>query len=286
MAETNDFDEFYNASIAPSIGRMRAESKKADRWGTTGILSFTAFITIGYLGTMQNLIPGFGWYMLILIAISIVALVKYKNNNDTFVDDFKSSVITKIVDHISPGVQFKPDECISSVDYERSSLYRYQYEDYSGSNLMEGNIDGSQFLFSELYTSYVDGRTRIPIFKGLFFVLQMPFAFSGCTYVWSQDNVQLARSVYDEAYRLFPMPDVSDVGFGDAAFEDVFSVCSTYPAEAVAILTPALRERLVAISQNAQHPVSFSFVAGNMYTAIASANELLEPARYAPGNKD
>ena len=75
MTETNDFDEFYNASIAPSIGRMQTESKKADRWGTIGILSFTAFITIGYLGTMQNLIPGFGWYMLILIATTLLLMI-------------------------------------------------------------------------------------------------------------------------------------------------------------------------------------------------------------------
>ena len=286
MAETDEFDEFYNASIAPSISRLQAECKKADRWGTIGLLSFVASMIIGYLGMMQHLIPGYGLYLLILIILAVVALVKYRNNNDTFVDDFKSAVITKIVDHIAPGVQFKPDEYISPVDYERSSLYRYQYENYTGGNLMEGNIDGLSFLFSEVYTNYVDGTTPITIFKGLFFVLQMPFSLSGCTYVWSQDNVQLARSLYDEAYRLFPMPDVSDVGFGDAAFEDSFTICSTYPAEAVAVLTPTVRERLLAISENAKNPVSFSFVGGYMYAAIASARELLEPDRYVPGNKE
>ena len=286
MAETTDFDELYNTGIAPSIGRLQAECKKADRWGMTGLLSFVVLMIIGYLGMMQNLIPGYGLYMFILIVVAVVALVKYKNNNNTFIDDFKTAVITKIVDHIAPGVQFKPDEYVSPVDYERSSLYRYQYEDYTGGNLMEGNLNGGYFLFSEVEASYVDYKTRITIFKGLFFVLQTPFSFAGCTYIWPQDNVQLARSLYDEAYRLFPMPDVSDVGFGDPAFEDAFRVCSSYPAEATAILTPQVRERLLAISRNAGNPVSFSFVNGNMYVAVSSANELLEPARYVPGNKD
>ena len=157
---------------------------------------------------MQGIVPGYVIYVVLLLIIAIVALNKYKSNKNVFIEDFKDSIIRSIANHLCDDITYHPDEYIAEADYERSSLYRYYYENYTGSDLMEGSVEGLRFLFSQLLTTYVDGRTEITIFKGIFFAIQFPYSFSGCTYVWDQDALQLARSIYDEEYRLMPMPEV------------------------------------------------------------------------------
>jgi hypothetical protein len=286
MPETNDFDELYNTKLLPATARLRAECTKSDNWGIVALLSFVAFMVIAYLGMQQGIIPGYGWYVLLLIIIAVIGLSKYRSNKNIFTEDFKDSIIRSMINDLCDNVSYHPDEYIAAADYEQSSLYRYYYENYTGSDLMEGTVEGMRFLFSQLATSYVDVNTERNIFKGIFFAIQFPYGFSGCTYVWHQDAVQLARSIYDEDYRLMPMPAVDAVGTGDAAFEDCYCVYSTYAAEAISLLTPQMRQQLVLIARSAATPVSFSFVQGYMYVAIQSAKDLFAPSDYDPGDKD
>ena len=284
--DDNDFDNLYNSRLLPVMDQLRAECRKGNKWATVGLLSFVAFMVVMYFGMMAGKIPYYGIYCVPLFALAIASLVMYTSKRDAFTDDYKKLVINEIINHLCPGMEYKADECISAQDYELSSLYRYYYDYYSSNDFMSGTIDNVQFLFSELWTQYDDYRRHRTIFKGLFFAIQTNYAFTDSTYAWSRDTVQLAGSIYDEEYRLMPMPDVDDVGFGDKDFENYYRVCSTYPAEATTILTPSLRTKFTEISQLAPAPVSFSFVNGNLYMAIQHSEDLLEPPDRDPDDKE
>ncbi len=282
----NDFENLYNSKLLPVMDKLRAECRKADNWGITGLLSFVAAMVIAYFGMMRGSIPFYGIYCIPLFSLAVISLFSYTRKSDVFTDDYKKYVIREIINYLSPGIDYEPDECINEQDYKLSCLYRYYYDYYSGNDFISGTVDNVHFQFSELWTQYDDGRQRPTIFKGLFFAIQTNYSFTGSTYGWSTDAVQLAVSIYDEEYRLMPMPDINDVGFGDKDFENHYQVCSTYPAEAAAILTPSLREKFTAISESARSPVSFSFVNGNLYIAIQYGGDLLEPSDYDPGDKE
>jgi len=82
------------------------------------------------------------------------------------------------------------------------------------------------------------------------------------------------------------MPDVNNIHFDDAEFDERFRVCSTWPAQAEEILSAGMRTNLLYISKAVKQPVSFSFAAGKCFIGLPVAGNLLEPSDYDPGDKE
>jgi hypothetical protein len=128
-----------------------------------------------------------------------------------FIESFKETVIHEIVSYLEPGLIYKPNEYISPVDYEKSSLFRKIYDNYNGSGLISGNYNNVKFYCSELETSYEKlpgGNAITTIFKGLFFAIPLKIYFPGGIYIWPKGEEQLTKNFMDEYYKLFPLPEV------------------------------------------------------------------------------
>jgi hypothetical protein len=286
--EQTEFDQFYASKIEPELGRLREECRQADHWGMTAffaaLLGFCTFL--GYqTGYLSGIVAS--WVFIGFAILVVLSVYKYTQRNDRFTEDYKAAVIKQIMDHICPGLVYKPGEYINTKEYKASSLFRHRFDYFDGDDYIEGRINNVSFHCSELHTEcdYSINR-QMTIFKGLFMVAAINKSFNGGTYVWPRGGTQYANSLMDQYIRLMPMPKVAAVHFEDEEFAQYFRVCSTWPSQATEILAPDMRNKMVALRKKLDTAISFSFVAGRCYIALPLSKDLLEPSGYDPGDKE
>jgi len=287
MEDIAGFEDFYAEKIGPVLPQLRKECRQMDGWGFTiigaGLLGFLCFI--GYHAEVLTGAQA-SWLFIFFAALVVFAVYKYAQRKDVFTADYKMAIITKIIDHICPGLVYKPGEAITAHEYKTSCLYRYRYDYFDGDDLIEGRIGNVSFHCSELdVQSDYAGNKQVTVFKGLFFVAEINERFSGGTYLWPRNRAQLSTSIMDERYRLLPMPETANVHFDDEAFTEQFRVCSTWPEQAKEILTDEIRSNLLHINSSMNIALSVSFVAGRCYIGVPLRDDLLEPSDYDPGDE-
>lgn len=275
MEEIKDFDSFYDIKLQPAMNILKMQKKHASKWGIAAIVAFTLIV---FSFVIEQTITG-----VICIILTVVCIYQYTKAKDTYVDSFKETIVKEIIDYLNPGMIYKPSKYVSSKAYKASGLFRHHYDYYDGDDYLEGTYKNVSFHCSELHTRYdsagiVTYKSEPTIFKGLFFIASINRSFRGGTYVWQREGEQLPASVMDESYRLIPLPHVYRVKMQNDQFEKYFTVCSTNPAEARAILNPPMMEHMVKFRTQLGRKITFSFVAGKCYVAIPIKEDLFEPA--------
>jgi Protein of unknown function (DUF3137) len=287
MEDIKNFESFYTIKLQPLIDSLKKEAGAAGNWGI--IVPVVAVLSIVILVAYQaDYIEGNGgWAIFGCIAAIAISVYFYANKNDRYTKDFKETIIKEIITYLHSGITYKPDEVIAKEDYKYSGLYRHKFDYYDGDDYMEGVYKNVPFRCSELHTKYerlgtgVMGSRLITIFKGLFFVAEINKVFSSGTYIWSSGVAQAGGSSIHQT-------NVFKIKLQDAhaGFEDHFSVYSTNPSEAGAILTNAMTERMVKFQQQVKHDMAISFVAGRCYVAIAIKEDLLEPSGFDTDDRE
>jgi hypothetical protein len=280
MEERKDFDQFYNDKLLPKMQQLRAEQKSMDKWKFIALGTFLASIalTLEWLEANRHI----GILVLVGFGFTLFCFIKYLHANDTFVDDYKEAIIKEIIDHLSPGIIYKPDKCVPEKEYMASSLFRSYYDNYSGEDYMTGVYNNVSFHCSEVET--MSGNNTI--FDGLFFTAKINSGFTTGTYVWDRNFEQLPASIMDEEYRLMPMPHVVRATSPNKSFNNYFSVCTTSSQQAGIILTAERIQRMVDLKEQLNATIAFSFVAGHAYVAIGAMQDLLDPAEYRADDKE
>jgi hypothetical protein len=286
--EQTAFDQFYASKLEPELGRLREECKRADGWGMTAL--FSALLGFAsFIGYHAEFLSGntAAWLFAFFAVLVVIAVYKYSQRNDRFTEDYKAAVIKQIMDHIYPGLTYKPGEFVSHKEYKSSSLFRHRFDYYNGDDYIEGVIDNIPFHCSELHTECdYSMNVQMTIFKGLFMVAGINKRFNGGTYIWPRGGTQYANSLMDQYVRLMPMPKVAAIHFDDPQFTHYYHVCSTWPSQANEILTAEMRSKMVELREKLDCITSFSFVAGSCYIALPLSKDLLEPSDYDPGDKE
>lgn len=281
MPVAKDFQSFYNAHLLPSLSELRERSQVSRRWlhvGVAavvfGIIYFVLFFVVNQYDDITTA-P--------LIAFSIVALLAFVlhiNTRDDYILSFKQNIIHTIVDFIYPGLTYEPGKYINSKHYRNSCLARNIYSDINGDDFFKGSYKGVNFTCSELHTQ----QRGEEIFHGLFFIANIGPYYNAGTYVWSKGNEQIAKSLYSEHYRLYPMPKVYNMKMGEAAFDSRFTVCSTNPAQAREILSAERMQQMNKFHSKLNADISFSFVGGYCYVGYPTEESLFQAGK-DPGNE-
>ena len=290
IEQIKDFETFYSLKLQALLKDLKKQGKVAGNWGisaiTTGVLAILFFIgnISGYLKT-PGIIAG------ALALFCIVSIYMYTRKKDWYVDNFKETVIREIISYLHPGILYIPTKFISSKEYKASGLFRHRYDYYDGDDYLQGVYKNVSFHCSELHTQY--DRTVGPmanyettIFKGLFFVANLNVNFWGNTYIWNRGEEQAGASIAEKHYRYMPLPQVYKVKSDNAAFDKIFSIYSTNPNEAKAILNMELTDRMVKFKTQLNRDMVFSIVAGKFYAAVPFDEDLLEPSVKNPDDKE
>ena len=271
MEERHDFESFYNTKLKPALSYLKLQSSEAFGWRIAGLL-FLMFGIMCFL--LSQIIVG-----ILLFCFVIISVYKYIKKKKLFIANFKEVVTREIIKYLEPGLVYMPNEYISPVDYEKSSLFRRFYDYYKGCDLISGNYNNVKFYCSELETgdekSLEENKSAI-IFRGLFFAIPLKIYSPGDVYIWPKGEEQLTKNFMDEYYRLFPLPEVYFVNLNDSVFESIFSVYSTNPSDIVSLIDQKLKECLINLKEHTGNEIRFSFVRGICYLSILMNKELVK----------
>jgi hypothetical protein len=278
MEPVKDFESFYTIRILPLLDELDKEQDAADNWKKftlfTGVGTFVCFL-LHYLKIFPSgqMLAG---AMFIMCIIGVFFWARY---NDRYLDDFKEKVIRQIITYIYPSAVYRPMGFISKKEYKASGLYRRRFTHFDGDDYWQSVYNGVAFHCSEVKSWYEDMAGKEKIFKGLFFVANLNNAFSGATYIWLKKKPQLASSLADEQYRMFPIPRVQKMSINHEHFNKQYTVYTNNTDEAVVILTYSMLDHMLLIKEKLDRDISFSFVKGNCYIAVPFDENLLEPTK-------
>lgn len=289
MEEGKDFESFYTLKVVPLLGKLEAENKQSNN--AIIILIVSIVLTIASFACALNgwLAPASTVFTVLLFLITMYTIYAATKSNDKYMADFKQTIIAEVIHYLHPGLVYKPGNTVPEKEYRQSGLFRRRYINFYGDDYIEGIYKEVPFHCSELETSYSKGgrnSREIPIFKGLFFTAYINPRYTGGTYVWINGQSQFGESIADERYRLLPFPEVYDMKMGDEMFDKYFTVCSTNPAEARAILDSDMMYCLLQFRKQIKRRVVFSVVMGKCYVAIPISEDLLEPANPVGDKED
>ncbi len=281
MEQIKNFDDFYDIKLKAYLQQLKQQDGMAGRWGTIVVIAALFLVPALVFGLSSGSGSLGGWIVVWAIVTIFVSIYNYTKVNDSYQQNFKEQVVRQVIEFIHPGLVYKPDVCISSVNFKHSSLFRKYYDDYNGDDLVEGTYNDVFFKCSELVVSK---RSSHLIFKGLFFEAPLNNC-SGGTYVWLKNDLQLPASIADERYRLMPMPDVVKADCRNGDFEKYYAVYTTNVAEAMSLIDHDMMERIMDFRRQVNRDIVLSFVAGMCYVAISIEENLLEPESGDPGDK-
>lgn len=290
MEDKKDFESFYTERLGPLINNLKAEAGAAGNWGI--IAPATTFIAVVTFAVYQlGYVEQYSGFALFFFIIALpVSIYYYTNRKEKYTQHFKETIIKEIINYLHPGIIYKPDELITKKEYKWSGLFRSNFDHYDGDDLMEGVYKNVFFRCSELCTTNKGigrGSTQT-IFKGLFFVANINKIFTAGTYIWPAGKQPTGGSIADERYRLMHLPNLCKIKmeYASTAFQNNFSVYSTNPSEAGAILTTAMLTSLVNFKQQIERDIAVSFVAGRCYVAISIKEDLLEPSGFDTDDRE
>lgn len=275
MNRKKDFESFYDTKLKPTLSYLKLQSSDASGWRIAGLL-FLMFAIMCLL--LSQIIVG-----ILLLCFVIISIYKYRKKKKLFIENFKETALSEIIKYLEPELIYKPDEYISPVDYEKSSLFRRIYDYYTGGDLISGNYKNVIIYCSELETGYdksPGGNTITTIFKGLFFAIPLKIYLPGAIYIWPKGEEQLTINFMDEYYRLFPLPEVYPVNLNDKVFENNFSVYSSNPVDISfsTFVDQELKECLINLKEQVGKEIRFSIMRGICYLSISLNKEFLKPS--------
>jgi len=224
-----------------------------------------------------------GFKTLLWISVVIVAgsgvFVSWHFRSTDFYALFKKYVIEELIKFISADVQYEQKGYVSRHQFVASALFTTNDEEYRGDDRFFGTLDKTSFEASELHVAYYvrtkNGRRRVPIFDGMFFVADFNKNLHGSTKV-EPDVAESILGIFGTSLQKMTAGD-RFVKMEDPTFEKFFKVTSTDQIEARYILTPAMMQRIVEFKEKAKADVRLSFLGQKVYIAVSHSGALFEP---------
>lgn len=278
MEPFKDFDSFYENKIQPFVEELDNEESSVNNWKKFTLFSGAGAFVCLLLYFIKILASGhiLAAAMLLMCVIGVYFSAKY---NDRYIDDFKEKIIGQIITFIYPSAVYKPMGFISKKEYKASGLFRRRFSHFDGDDYWQSVYNGVAFHCSEITSWYEDVGGTENIFKGLFFVAGINNAFTGGTYIWLKGKAQLASSVADEHYRMFPLHHLQKMKINHEIFNKQYSVYTTNPTESSLILSYNMMDHILLIKEKLGRDIVFSFVRGKCYIAVPFEENLLEPTK-------
>jgi hypothetical protein len=217
-------------------------------------------------------------FFVILGIICVVGAIQFISRK--YRQDFKGSIITKIIKAVDENLAYSPNNCISQGQFCESGIFFTTPNRYHGDDYVSGLVGKTQIRFSEVHAAHESGsgknRRRTPIFDGLFFIADFNKEFKS---------------------RIVVLPDVAEKFFGnigtmlqswnkmrgdlikleDPEFEKMFAVYGKDQIEARYVLSTSLVKRITDFKKKTNRNLHISFCHSNVYVAISYRRSLFEP---------
>lgn len=277
-----DLEALYRRELRPVLHRFARDGRArlARVFRNAGIASLVA-VPLAVLLYVRFQSP----VAVIPVAALLLYLgIGYARAHSGYRDAFKLEVIGRIVEHVGPGMTYRPDSSITRSEFDGADLFRQDIDRFRGEDLIEGDVGGTHLRCSEVHAE--DRRTRgsgknrrtewVTVFRGLFVIVDFPKEFHGRTVVLP-DTAQALFGGFGQALQSMNFTRGQLVKLEDPEFERAFVVHADDQVEARYLLSTSLMQRIKDLRTRLGHDVYLSFAHAHLYMALPSGRNRLEP---------
>ncbi len=282
MKSTSELTDFYYKELYGNLNeleKVRLQILSQLKWyGGMGLVVFILFAI--WMGKNFGLFHPFS--MAIVIGFIALAGMFYRSMTQEYAKDFKTKVITPLINAIDPHLLYNPDFMISQHLFERSNLFPHSIDRYSGNDYVKGSIDGVPLEFSDIHAEYQTkdskGRTQWhTLFRGLFLVAEFNKYFKAKTVILPDQAEKSFGTLIGGWLQSHNFSRDDLIRLDDPAFEKAFVVYGNDPIEARYILSHSMMKRLLEFQKKVSYPLFISFVHNHIHVGIATKKDLFEP---------
>ncbi len=277
MTKTREeLKQLYKNELEPKLKSLEKERKYHLNIVRIRILGIVIFFIIIFFP--EYYLPQTYKFLLCALIIIIQAFILLRNvkRRKAYFKNFKKNIVTEVVKFINPDYKYTSDDCIERSKFCNSKLYATSFNQYEGDDLVTGFVGKTPFQFSDLFvyseTGGSDSTTHVH-FRGLFFIAEFNKHLHEQTFV-IPDKLHSKFSFKKEKK---DVDNLQLISLENPEFEKVFSVYSTSQQEARYILTPRIMEAMVAIRNQYNPYMSFSFIGANVYCGMSTDKGNFEP---------
>lgn len=296
MKTENEFQEFFRNDLTVHFASLDTLRKSMLRkiFRDTGIflaaLALLYFVGFNINGAVYGV-----WFddneanvpLIVATAVAIIGFIMYvgaiHNSKEKFRQKYKELIIKPIIKFIHPSLEYDPKNFIQNHEFAHSQIFLEKADNYSGDDLVEGEIDKTEIRFSEVHASYTvqaKNQHTVPIFDGIFFIADFNKNFKGKYYVLP-DTAERLLGKFGQKFQKLAINRGHLISLEDPEFERYFVVYGSDQVEARYILSPALMARMTAMKKDFPDNLYFSFVGSQINVAISQSGEQLEQSLFS-----
>ncbi len=225
-------------------------------------------IAILVVSALCFFIPVLGFFAFFgIIGGAIYAFGRFGN----FKQEYKTRIITKLVELIDPNLRYTPDQGLEQSYFDRSRLFKTTPNRYKTEDLITGKFEGVDVAFAEVDATYrtsgKNSSTR-QIFKGILFVADFHKHTQGQTYIFKNNGEFMLDTRAPRGTKKVVTEDVN--------FNHCFEAFTTDQVEARYVLSPSMMQRLVGLKNRLNEDIRIAILDGCVIVAIPHG-QYLEP---------
>ncbi len=272
--------DFYYETIYPDLVELEKERKKVLLKVAGSVVA--AFAVQIVLMQLMGRAMWEKYQGLVFIVLAFLVFFYVGKEYLFYKTRFKWEVIRRMVLKLDPSLKYEMGGKVDEAYFRMSGLFRNDFDDYGGSDYIEGVIDGVPIRFSNVVVTRertdTRGNThRYVVFAGTFIVTEFHKHF--------RKSVKLYPDAAEKYLGwlgawLQELGEEKLVRMDSPAFEKHFKVVADDPVEAHYLLTPNIMERIVELRERADAPVFLSFTHDKLFIAIADGGHRFEPSLF------
>lgn len=277
MQSLNDLRLFYNHTIHPELMRMEQQRHR--------LLLFLGFSFLLLLGIVLLQIYINILVITLVLIIPLAVYISYIYNElESFRNNFKPKIVSLLLDFIDNDVTFNiplkyiENASISPQTFKASRLFNTSAPDFVGEDYIEGEMGEMTFEMSELSVKeFSPVRNRLDdVFRGVF--LHARFVRP----VQEQEGEILLlprhrKQFLSKSIKSFTVKGARQFEPQFQRFNNEFIVFTTPKANTKGFLSEDMQKAILKYREKENKEVYMSFIANDIYIAVAQEKDLLEP---------
>ncbi|MDL2215088.1 DUF3137 domain-containing protein [Dysgonomonas sp. OttesenSCG-928-M03] len=261
--------------------RLELEKRTESFWTITALVMLTLGMSFFYFGHMILV----GVIVLAIIVASIIYYKKIINPKNILKSNLNQNIIPHIIAEFLADSSFDAEKYISRQEYTNADLFRKDVDRYDGCNLISGILGETDLRFSKLHTEYKietqddKGRTKTSwhtIFEGILLIADSNKHIQGSTYIFPDTAERALGGVGRWFQEKFGSSGRGEMVYMEnSIFEKLYVVYATDPVEARYLLTPAMQEYFIELSDYiGKDLIHASFIDGKLHLALSGSFDL------------
>lgn len=260
------FKKYYDESVVPVLGEIRKDHDEAYKKLNSRIITGSALGVFILGGSIYTALT----YHFINPPIVLISLALIVYWATAPIRDFKKTVKVRVMNVICAfygGLKFN-SEGQKDLSLLRCPIFP-SYTKAKSEDLIEGKYKENNLSLFELKLKRKSGKHTVTVFRGLVIKVDFIKNFVGRTYVKKDQG---------SIFNWFEKPSGTEkIHLEDPDFEAKFEVYGTDQIEARFILTTAIMERLLKLSESRKGSIQCAFNDKTLLIALSNKENLFEP---------